>query len=57
MVRCGLAPSNGEARRLVQQGALPSMTPRSPIQVRDLPEAETILRKGKKVFHKVIVEA
>ncbi|MFR0856200.1 tyrosine--tRNA ligase, partial [Ruminococcus sp.] len=58
MVRCGLAPSNGEARRLVQQGGVSVndtkvTDPKSVIY----PEAETILRKGKKVFHKVVVEA
>lgn len=57
MVRCGLSPSNGEARRLVQQGGVSVndtkvTDPKSVIY----PEAETILRKGKKVFHKVVVE-
>ena len=57
MVKCGLAKSNGEARRLVQQGGVSVndtkiTDPKSVIY----PEAETILRKGKKVFHKVVVE-
>ena len=49
MVRCGLSPSNGEARRLVQQGGVSVndtkvTDPKSVIY----PEAETILRKGKR---------
>lgn len=58
MVRCGLAPSNGEARRLVQQGGVAiNDTKITDPKCVIYPEAETILRKGKKVFHKVIVEA
>ena len=57
MVRCGLAPSNGEARRLVQQGGVAiNDTKITDPKCVIYPEAETILRKGKKVFHKVIVE-
>ena len=57
LVKTGLAASKGEARRLVQQGGVSVndtkvTDPKSVIY----PEAETILRKGKKVFHKVVVE-
>jgi tyrosyl-tRNA synthetase len=57
MVRAGLAASNGEARRLVQQGGVSVNNekvtdPKSVVAL----EGETILKKGKKVFHKIIVE-
>ncbi len=57
MVKCGLAKSNGEARRLVQQGGVfledekvtdPALTV-SESQLQD----GIVLRKGKKVFHRV----
>ncbi len=58
MVKTGLAPSNGEARRLVQQGGV-SVNDEKITDPKFVvhPEGETILRKGKKVFHKVLVEA
>ena len=55
LVKCGLAASNGEARRLVQQGGIlldgenvsdPTM------QVRM--DKEVVIKKGKKVFHKAV---
>ncbi len=57
MVKCGLAKSNGEARRLVQQGGVfledekvtdPALTV-SESQLQD----GIVLRKGKQVFHRV----
>ena len=56
MVKAGLSASNGEARRLVQQGGVSVndvkiTDPKSVITL----EGETIIKKGKKVFHKVIV--
>ena len=60
MVRCGLAKSNGEARRLIQQGGVflgdgkisdPTVT-LSEKELRD----GVVIRKGKKVFHKAILE-
>lgn len=57
MVKTGLAPSNGEARRLVQQGGVSvNDTKITDPKCTIYPETETILRKGKKVFHKVVVE-
>ena len=57
MVKAGLSASNGEARRLVQQGGVSVndvkiTDPKSVITL----DGETIIKKGKKVFHKVIVE-
>ena len=56
MVRAGLSPSNGEARRLVQQGGVSvnDVKITDPKTVITL-DGETIIKKGKKVFHKVIV--
>ena len=60
MVACGLAASNGEARRLIQQGGVsindekitdPSFT----VSADALKEGVKI-RKGKKVFHKAILK-
>ncbi len=58
MVRAGLTASNGEARRLVQQGGV-SVNDEKIVDPRAViyPVGETILKKGKKVFHKVLVEA
>jgi tyrosyl-tRNA synthetase len=56
MVRAGLAASNGEARRLVQQGGVSVNDSKitDPKTIITL-EGETILKKGKKVFHKIVV--
>jgi tyrosyl-tRNA synthetase len=61
MVKCGLAPSKGEARRLIQQGGvevngekLNSFTKDFTISEMEL-EGLTV-KKGKKVFHKVILQ-
>ena len=57
---CGLAPSRGEARRLIQQGGVVV----NDEKVADIDrkwEAEAfrgegiIIRKGKKVFHRAVV--
>ncbi|MDR2931776.1 MAG: tyrosine--tRNA ligase [Oscillospiraceae bacterium] len=62
MVRTGLAPSKGEARRLVQQNGVSidmggSFAPIADIafavKASDLDGKEIIIRKGKKVFHKI----
>ena len=57
LVKTGLAPSISEARRLVQQGGISVndekiSDPKSMITL----SGETIVRKGKKVFHKVVTE-
>ncbi len=57
LVRTKLAPSNSEGRRLVQQGGVSVndekiTDPTAKIEI----SGEVILKKGKKVFHKVIAE-
>ena len=53
LVKCGLAASNGEARRLVQQGGV-SVNDEKVLDSKafiNLDKA-VIIKKGKKVFHK-----
>ena len=61
LVACGLAPSRGEARRLIQQGGVVV----NDEKVTDIDQkwgAETfrgegvIIRKGKKVFHRAVLQ-
>ena len=61
MVKAGLCASNGEARRLVQQGGVSV----DDVKVTDIATACTaadfekghvIIKKGKKVFHKVVLK-
>ncbi len=60
LVKCGLAPSKGEARRLVQQGGV-SVDDVKVTDVMQTVSAEAfekghvILRKGKKVYHKALL--
>ena len=61
LVHCGLAPSKGEGRRLVQQGGLYINgervdDPNLVITVASFQNGEVLIRKGKKVYHKVILE-
>ena len=56
LVKAGIAPSNGEARRLVQQGGISIdgekvSDPTMKLTVRD----GMVIRKGKKVFRKVVL--
>ncbi len=60
MVACGLAASNGEARRLIQQGGVTVndekvTDPTFTVSADALKEGVKI-RKGKKVFHKAILK-
>ena len=59
MVACKLAASNGEARRLVQQGGVFVNDEKVPAINFEITEAQlkegVKLRKGKKVFHKAIL--
>ncbi len=57
LVKTGLTPSISEGRRLVQQGGISVNDKKitDPKTMIDL-SGETIIRKGKKVFHKVIVK-
>ncbi len=61
LVRCGLAASNGEARRLVQQGGLSvdekKVTDAAATFPQELFSGEgVILKKGKKVFHRAFTK-
>lgn len=55
LVKTGLASSNGEGRRLVQQGGISVNDTKiiDPTTIIDLSN-ETIIKKGKKVFHKAV---
>ena len=59
MVTCGLAASNGEARRLVQQGGVFVNEEKVPAADAKVTEeqlkAGVKIRKGKKVFHKAVL--
>ena len=59
MVTCGLAGSNGEARRLVQQGGVFVNDEKVPDHTFAVTEAMLSdgvkIRKGKKVFHKAVL--
>ena len=59
MVACGLAASNGEARRLVQQGGVfvnEEKVPDPQFAVTDAMLKDGVkIRKGKKVFHKAVL--
>jgi tyrosyl-tRNA synthetase len=59
MVKCGLTKSNGEGRRLVQQGGVRI----DDVKITDvnyevpMPDSgELLIRKGKKVFHRVVIK-
>ena len=59
MVACGLAGSNGEARRLVQQGGVFINDEKVPdhtfVVTEQMLSAGVKIRKGKKVFHKAVM--
>lgn len=57
LVRCGLCPSNGEARRLVTQNGIAVNGEKftDPKGLVDLSEP-VVIKKGKKIFHKAIAE-
>ncbi|WP_294482047.1 tyrosine--tRNA ligase [uncultured Ruminococcus sp.] len=56
LVKAGLCPSNGEARRLVQQNGIAVNGEKftDPKGMVDLSE-QVIIKKGKKVFHKIVL--
>ena len=60
LVKTGLAPSKGEARRLVQQGGVTvddvKVESFSDSFDREALEAGIVIRKGKKAFHRVILK-
>jgi tyrosyl-tRNA synthetase len=58
MVKAGLCASNGEARRLVQQGGVmvndnKVSDPKAMVTKEDFQDGFLIIKKGKKVYHKV----
>ena len=59
MVKCGLAPSNKQARQLVQQGGVfvndEKMTDATFAVTEDMLKDGVKIRKGKKVFHKAVL--
>lgn len=59
MVLCGLAASNGEARRLVQQGGVfvnDEKVPDHTLAITEQMLKDGVkIRKGKKVFHKAVL--
>ena len=60
MVKCGLTPSKGEARRLIQQGGVElngeKVTDTAAVVVAAALEGEgTTIKKGKKVFHRAVL--
>ena len=61
LVKCGLVPSKGEGRRVVQQGGL-SLNGEKVVDIgymvteADFTDNEAVIKKGKKVFHKVTVK-
>ena len=61
LVKCGLAPSKGEGRRLVPQGGILAGDEKVASIDRvfspdELKQGDLILRKGKKTFHRVAVK-
>ena len=61
LVKCGLVPSKGEGRRLVQQGGILAGDEKVTsidrvFSLDELKQGDLILRKGKKTFHRVVVK-
>ena len=61
MVKCGLAPSKKEARRLVEQGGVEAGGEKVADAAKRLPESDfagegLMLKRGKKVFHRAVKE-
>ena len=61
LVACGLCPSNGEARRLIQQGGM-AVNDRKVTDIgetfaqADFAGEGVIIKKGKKVYHRAVVK-
>lgn len=61
MVKCSLAPSKGEARRLIQQGGVQAKDEKvtdvyKSFTSDDFADGYIVIKKGKKVFHKVVLK-
>ncbi len=60
MVKCRLAPSKGEARRLIQQGGVEANGVKvdnftTSFSTEDLSGQGVTIKKGKKIFHRVSI--
>ena len=60
LVKCGLAASNGEARRLIQQGGISVADEKVSDPAAQFPREKfagdgVIIKKGKKVFHRAVL--
>ena len=61
MLKCGLVPSKGEARRLVQQGGVEVAGEKvkeisTAFSAEQLAGEGLVIKKGKKVFHRAYLE-
>lgn len=61
LITCGLIPSKGEGRRLVQQGGVSLNGDKIAaidrmVTAADFTDGEAIIKKGKKVFHRVVLK-
>ena len=61
MLKAGLVPSKGEGRRLIQQGGVSVdeakvNTPFDAVKKSDFEKGYIIIKKGKKVFYKIVIE-
>ena len=61
LVACGLCPSNGEARRLIQQGGMAVNDQKvtdvaASFDQSDFQGEGVVIKKGKKVFHRAFVK-
>ena len=61
LIKCGLVPSKGEGRRLVQQGGVSVDGEKVSaidmnVTAADFKDGEIIIKKGKKVFHRVVLK-
>ena len=61
LLETGLIPSKSEGRRLIQQGGImindeKIMDPAAAAAVKDFDKGYVIIKKGKKVFHKVVLK-
>ena len=61
MLKCELIPSKGEGRRLVQQGGVSLndekvTDPTKTLTKDDFKDGFAVIKKGKKVFHKVVLK-
>ncbi|MBR3751947.1 MAG: tyrosine--tRNA ligase, partial [Ruminiclostridium sp.] len=60
MLKCGLVPSKGEARRLIQQGGVEVSGEKvkdigTPVTADQLAGEGVVIKKGKKVFHRAYI--